>query len=1045
MVHFFIDRPIFAAVIALLIVLAGGICAFFLPIALYPDIVPPQVQVKTTYTGAGAEVVADTVTTPIEQKVNGVKGMIYMSSSSTDYGVSQINVSFDVGYSQDIAAVDVQNKVELAKPTLPAEVKQYGVEIKKTSTNMVCAVTLVAPEGDYDGTFLDNYAEINVVDVLRRIRGVSDVNLFGGKYAMRIWLDPDRMAEQGTTPGDVIEAIQNENVQAAAGKIGAAPVPEGQRFEYPVQAKGRLSSVAEFENIVVLGRPDGTVVRVADVARVELGTETYEMSSYLDGKPAATVGIYQLSDANSLDILAQVEGEMERLKQAFPEGIDYKIAYDTTAYVSENIAEVQSTLLEASGLAVLVVFVFLQGWRPTLIPLVTIPVSLIGTLAIMLAFGFSINTLTLFGLVLAIGTVVDDAIVVVENVQRQLAEGKGARQAVRDAMDEVAGPIVATSLVLAAVFVPVAFIPGLTGRLYNQFALAIVFAVLISTVNALTLSPALARILMAGHRESKFILFRWFNQGLSRAETGYQRFLGGSTRRWWITGLVAAALLVPLAYLFAARPKGFIPVEDQGYFFISLQAPDGTTREPTQAISRRISKMAEELPGVRNVLLIDGYNIVTAVNQPNVATLFVILDHWSERQAANLRAPALVNQMRMRLRKDIREATAVVAQPPSIPGLGTTGGFEFQLEDRQSKGVDTLAMVAQELFLPEARKRPELTGLFTSYSANVPHLFFDLDRTKARTLNVPVADVFNTLQTNLGGFYVNDFNLYGKVFKVMVQAEGDRRTKPQDILTLRVRSRDGNMVPLSALGEVSSIVAPSDVPHYNLYLSAKIVGEAAPGYSSGQAVQAMQEVAAQVLPEGFGYEWTGSTYQQLLTGNMVIYIFGLSILCVFLFLCAQYESWSLPLVILLAVPLAMLGAILALAISNKSLDVFGQIGLVMLVGLQAKSAILVVEFAKNLREQGRSAAEAAVEAARLRLRAILMTALTCVVGYIPLVTASGAGAASRQSLGTVVIGGMLLGTVLLLLIVPVFFVIADKLFNRQGAKPPEAAKAPVGP
>ncbi len=1039
MVHFFIDRPIFAAVIALLIVMAGGICAFILPVSLYPDIVPPQVQVKTTYTGAGAEVVADTVTTPIEQKVNGVKGMIYMSSSSTDYGVSQINVSFDVGYSQDIAAVDVQNKVELAKPTLPAEVKQYGVEIKKTSTNMVCAVTLVSPDGTYDGTFLDNYAEINVVDSLKRIRGVSDVSLFGGKYAMRIWLDPDRMAEQGTSPSDVIDAIKNENVQAAAGKIGAAPVPAGQQFEYPVQAKGRLATVEEFGNIVVLGRPDGTVVRVSDVARVELGTENYEMSSYLDGKPAATVGVYQLSDANSLEILAQVREEMDRLKTAFPEGVDYAVAYDTTAYVAENIAEVQSTLLQASGLAVLVVFVFLQGWRPTLIPLVTIPVSLIGTLAIMLAFGFSINTLTLFGLVLAIGTVVDDAIVVVENVQRQLSEGKGARQAVRDAMDQVTGPIIATSLVLAAVFVPVAFIPGLTGRLYNQFALAIVFAVIISTINALSLSPALARILMAKHHESNFVLFRWFNLGLSRAESAYQALLGSSTRRWWVTTLVAAALLLPLGYLFAARPKGFIPVEDQGYFFVSLQAPDGTTREPTQKISRRVSQFAEKLPGVRNVLLIDGYNIVTAVNQPNVATLFVILEPWSERRAATLRAPALVSQMRGILRKEIREATAVVAQPPSIPGLGTTGGFEFQLEDRQAKGVKTLALVANDLFLPEARKRPELTGLFTSYSANVPHLYYDLDRTKARTLNVPVADVFSTLQTNLGGYYVNDFNLYGKVFKVMVQAEGERRTKPEDILTLKVRSSDGRMIPLSALGDVRNIVAPSDVPHYNLYLSAKIVGEAAPGYSSGQAVAAMEQVADQVLPTGFGYEWTGTTYQQLLTGNMTIYIFGMSIVCVFLFLCAQYESWSLPMIILLAVPLAMLGAILALTLTNKSLDVFGQIGLVMLVGLQAKSAILVVEFAKNLRDEGKSAAQAAVEAARLRLRAILMTALTCIVGYIPLVTASGAGAASRQSLGTVVIGGMMVGTVLLLLIVPVFFVVADMLFNRNPTPPRDSA------
>lgn len=1038
MINFFIGRPIFATVLALLMLLVGGICIFVLPISLYPDIVPPQVQITATYTGADAQTVADSVTTPIEQKVNGTNGMIYMSSDSTSSGTSKILVTLDVGYSQDIGAIDVQNKVDTAKSSLPPEVTQIGVESKKTTTNMVCVVNLVSRKKTYDSNFLDNYAQINVVDVLKRIRGISDVSVFGRKYAMRIWLDPDRLSNERITPDEVLTAIKSENRQAAAGKIGGPPVPAGQRFEYPVTAKGRLSLVPEFQKIIVRARPDGSKVFIEDVATVELGSESYDQAGYLSGQPAATIPVYQYSNANALDIVDQVTEEMNRLKKAFPADLDYRIVYDTTKYVEENIDEVEHTLVEAFVLVLVVVFLFLQGLRTTLIPLLAIPVSLVATFALMASFGFSINTLTLMGLVLAIGLVVDDAIIVVENVEKYLERGLGPLEATRAAMAEITTPIITITLVLGAVFVPVAFIPGLTGRLYNQFALTIVFSFLFSAINSLTFSPAMARLLLkpkSWHGESTFFLFRWFNRGMSWLETSYDSFLEYTARRWWTIVVPSLGLLALTGFLLIERPKSFIPVEDQGYLIVTVQTPDGTTVEPTSKAMERLEAMILKQDGVADTIRFDGYSPITQVNQANNGAIYVVLKPWAERKTSELRARALVPRLQRALSELVRDAQVLVFPPPPIQGLGATGGFEFLIEDREGRGVAALADVTDR-FLAMARRRVELSGLFTPFAAKVPQLRFELDRVKARTLEVPVSTIFDNLQIYLGGYYVNDFNRFGKTWRVYVQAKGSRRTKPGDIARLKVLNRNGDEVPLAALGDVKSAAGPIDVPHYNLYNAAKITGNPAPGYSSGQAIRAMQEVAAAVLPEGFGFEWTGSTYQEQKTGNQATYIFALSIVCVFLFMAALYESWVRPLVIILTVPLAMFGAIAGLWAFDLPLDVFGQIGLVMLIGLETKNAILVVEFGVELMQKhGMSIIDSAKEAARQRLRPILMTSFAFIMGVLPMARATGAGAYSRNSLGIVIAAGMLVSTILGRFVIPVYYVLGERIISGWRGRP----------
>ncbi len=1039
MVDFFIRRPIFATVSAVLMLIIGGICAFLLPIAQYPQIAPPQVQVTTTYTGADALSVARTVTTPIEQEINGTKGMIYYSSDSTSNGVSNIVATFDVGFSQDMAAVDIQNKVQTAQAQLPPEVKQYGVTIKKSSTDMVCVVNLISPDGRYDATYLDNYGQIHVADVLKRINGVSDATVLGRKYAMRIWIDPDRLANMKISPSEVILAVQQENVQAAAGKIGGRPVPTGQDFELPITVKGRLEKASEFEEIVVRRKDDGSIVRLRDVARVELSSENYETASYIDGKPAGGILIYQYADGNALAIIDQVKVEMDKIKKSFPEGLDYTIVYNTTEYVTENISEVRQTLVESFILVMIVVFVFLQGFRATIIPMLAIPVSLVATFAAMAAFGFSINSLTLCGLVLAIGLVVDDAIIVVENVEKFLARGLPPLEATRAAMAEITTPIVTITLVLAAVFVPVAFMPGMTGKLYNQFAMTIVFSFVFSAFNSLTFSPAMARLFLKPKEgETKFFLFRWFNAGIKWIETSYDAVLEYTARRWWVIVAPSVALLVLTGAMIAARPKGFIPTEDQGYLIVVVQTPDGTSGEATQRVLKRVEALCRGVEGVRHTVMLEGLNVITSANQSNCGVVFLPLKGWHERTTPELRALGLVGVVQKKLSAEVRDARVMVIPPPAIRGLSATGGFELMVEDRSGRGVEALQRVLDR-FQDEARKRPELAGVFSTFSARVPQLKFDIDRIKARRLDVPVSDVFAVLQANLGGYYINDFDLYGKVWKVMIQAEGGTRTKPEDIQNLYVMNRKGERVHLSSLGEVRYALGPIDVPHYNLYGAAKINGGPAPGYSSNQALAAMEDVAAKVLPEGFGFEWTGTTFQEQKTGNQATFIFALSVVCVFLFMAALYESWIRPMVIILTVPLAMFGAIVGLWFYGMPLDVFGQIGLVMLIGLETKNAILIVEFGVEMRKKhGMSIVESAKAASRERLRPILMTSFAFVMGVLPMARATGAGAYSRNSLGVVIAFGIAVSTILGRFVIPIYYVLGERIidhFSKAKATP----------
>ena len=1029
MVDFFIRRPIFATVSALLMLLIGGICAFLLPIAQYPPIAPPQVQVTTTYTGADALNVARTVTTPIEQQINGTKGLIYYNSDSTSNGVSSIVATFDVGYSQDMAAVDIQNRVQTAQAQLPPEVKQYGVSIKKSSTDMVCVVNLISPDGRYDATYLDNYGQIYLADALKRIPGISDATVLGRKYAMRIWIDPDRLANMKIPPSELIQAVQQENVQAAAGKIGGRPVPTGQDFELPITVKGRLEKASEFEEIVIRRNDDGSIVRLKDVARVELSSENYESASYIDGKPCGGILIYQYADANALAIIKQVREQMDRQKKSFPEGLDYTIVYNTTEYVEENISEVKHTLVESFVLVMIVVFVFLQGFRATLIPMLAIPVSLVATFAVMAAFGFSINSLTLCGLVLAIGLVVDDAIIVVENVEKFLHRGLSPLEATRAAMAEITTPIITITLVLAAVFVPVAFMPGMTGKLYNQFAMTIVFSFVFSAFNSLSFSPAMARLfLRPKHGETKFFLFRWFNAGLKWIEESYDAVLEFTAHHWWTIVVPSVALLVLTVAMLGGRPKSFIPSEDQGYLIVVVQTPDGTSGEATQKVLKRVEALCRGTEGVRHTVMLEGLNVITSANQTNCGVVFLPLKPWHERSTPELRAAGLAGAVQKRL-AGVRDAVVMVIPPPAIRGLSQTGGFELMIEDRAGKGVEALQQVVDK-FQDEARKRPELAGVFTTFSARVPQLKFDVDRTKARRLDVPISDLFAVLQANLGGYYINDFDLYGKVWKVMVQSEGGLRSKPEDIQNLYVMNRKGNRVPLSSLGEVRYALGPIDVPHYNLYGTAKINGGPAAGISSGQALAAMEDVAAKVLPEGFGYEWTGTTFQEQKTGNQATYIFALSVVCVFLFMAALYESWIRPLVIILTVPLAMFGAVVGLWFYDMPLDVFGQIGLVMLIGLETKNAILIVEFGIEMRQKhGMSIIDSAKAASRERLRPILMTSFAFVMGVLPMARATGAGAYSRNSLGIVIAFGIAVSTILGRFVIPIYYVLGERIID----------------
>ncbi|MCW6509372.1 efflux RND transporter permease subunit [Lichenifustis flavocetrariae] len=1034
MIAFFTQRPIFASAVAIIMVLAGAIAYVLLPVSQFPDVTPPQVVVSAVYPGASAQVVADTVTTPLEQQINGVAGMTYMASSSSNDGSSTITVTFDVGYPLAIAAVDVQNRVAQAASSLPPIVNQAGVTIKKQNPNFVLIVNLTSPDGSVDPVALSNYAYLQIVDPLKRLPGVGDVNIFGERrYSMRVWLDPDRLSDLGITATDVQSAIAEQNVQVAAGKIGQSPAPKGTAFEMQVNAVGRLSDPAEFGDIVVRANPaNGSVVRLRDVARIELGALQYASSAFFGKDPTVVLAVYQTPGSNALALQAGVKAKMDELAKRFPKGIAYAMHYDTTRFVSASMHDVVITLGEALILVVLVVFIFLQSWRTTIIPTIAIPVSLVATLAVMMAMGFSLNMLSLLGMVLAIGLVVDDAIVVVENVERQLEAGLPPLEATRKAMAEVTGPIIATTAVLMAVFVPVAFIPGVAGRLYNQFALTIAISVGISAFNSLTLSPALSAAFLTHRHGKPFILFRWFNAGFDWMSHAYSSLVRFFIRIRWALLVLFALGLFGTYSLWTRLPSTFLPVEDQGYFFVVVQGPDGASLERTDEVAKQVRDVLQNEPGVDIVGSISGLNFLTNAAQSNSAVEFAILKPWDERPPEQM-ASRIVSAVRMKL-LGIPGAFVLSFDPPSIPGLGTTGGFEFQVEDLTGRGPVALNDATQAL-LAEARKQPELNpqALFSSFSTSTPQFNYDLDRNKAKLLGLSLPDVFSTLQIYLGSLYVNDFNMFGRTFRVTIQADKDARANATDISRLYVRNSTGGMVPLSTLGSLKPIVGPETVPHYNSYGSALINGAPAAGFSSGQAVAAMQRVAQNVLPRDFAYEWTGITFQELKAGSAASIIFRLAIVFVFLILAAQYESWSMPFMVLLAVPLALAGALGALYIRQMQIDVYSQIGFVMLIGLSAKNAILIVEFAKRRREEGLSIVEAAMEAGRLRLRPILMTAFAFILGVLPLMIATGAGAASRQSIGTTVFGGMLAATFLTLIFVPVFYAVIEGFRERGSA------------
>ncbi len=1036
---FFIERPIFSSVISIVIVIAGLVTLGALPISQYPEITPPTVEVKAVYPGASASVIAETVAAPIEQEVNGVEGMIYMSSTSASDGTYTLTVTFEVGSDLDLAQILTQNRVALAEPKLPEEVKREGINTKKKSTNIVQFISLVSPDGRYDDLFLSNYATLQLRDTLSRIDGVGEVTVFpASDYSMRIWLDPQQLRSRGITTKDVFDAVREQNVQVAAGQIGQPPAPESQSFQLSINVLGRLSEIGQFEEIIVKTSEDGRIVRLKDVARIELGGKDYNLTSRLSGDPSASVVIYQLPGANALDMAVAVRETMQELSTRFPEGMEYRIPYDTTLFVEASIDEVYITLFQAAGLVFLVLFIFLQDWRATLVPAVSIPVSLIGTFAVLGAMGFSLNMLTLFGLVLAIGVVVDDAIVIVEATYVQMAKGMSSREAAIKAMSEVSGAVVATTLVLLAVFVPAAFLPGITGEMYRQFALTIAVATVFSTINALTMSPALSALLLRPQKEKKNAFFRWFDAGFEKAGSGYGALTRALLRRSALVMLLFLALLGLTGWQFGRVPTGFLPEEDQGYVIASIQLPDGASLGRTQQVLNQVDEMLKATPGVKDWVSLGGFSVIDGTNASNAATVWIIMDSWDERTDPSLSQRAILGNLQAQL-AGIQEAIAFAFPPPAISGLGVAGGFQFQLQDRGAVGLIELGKAAREI-IADGEAQSGLANLNTTFRADVPQLFAEVDRTKAKRLGISLNEVFGTLQAYLGSAYVNDFNQFGRTWQVKIQADHAFRLRPEDIRQLEVRNRAGQMVPIGTLVYVDYVTGPQTILRYNLYPAASITGQAAPGFSSGQALNLMEDMARTKLPTSMGFEWTGVSFQERQVGNEAIVIFALAIILVFLVLAAQYESWTSPAAVILVVPLAVLGTIAALIAREFDNNIYTQVGIVLLIGLASKNAILIVEFAKAEREAGKSIFDAAAEAARLRFRPILMTAISSIAGFMPLVVAAGAGAASRQAVGTAVVGGMAAATVMSLLFTPVFYLVMQRLseFRKPSAAESEA-------
>jgi hydrophobic/amphiphilic exporter-1 (mainly G- bacteria), HAE1 family len=1024
-VDFFIRRPIFATVCALLIILAGAVTIPTLPVAQFPDLAPPQVSVSSFYNGANARAVETSVTTPLEQQINGVEGMKYMTSSSGNDGSSGISVTFDITRNIDLAAVDVQNRVNQALGRMPNEVKTTGITVAKSSSNFVFGAGVYTEHGEYSSLFLSNYLDLYVRDALKRVPGVADVQSFGErKYSMRLWLDPLRMAARSLTATDVLSALAEQNVQVSAGQVGQPPSNSGQSYQISVRAVGRLVEPTEFENIIMKTGIDGSLVRLRDVGRAELGAEDYSSNLRFNGHDAVGFGVTQLPGANTLTVDKLAKAELARLYKHFPPGIKYAVAFDTTSVVGESIKDVLYTLLEAIVLVVLVIFIFLQDWRSTFIPAITIPVSLIGTLAFVKILGFSINTLTLFGLTLATGLVVDDAIVVIENVQRHITEGiSEPHNAASIAMHEVAGAVIATSLVLVAVFVPVAFFPGTTGILFRQFALTIAFSVSISAFNALTLTPALSAIFLGHEHIIRNKLFVAFNRALTSFTNGYQRVLRFILRFEFAAVLVFFCLLGLTYFVYQHVPKGFIPAEDGGYLIIAVQAPAGASLEYTTTICGQVEAVLAKVPEMESAFSVAGFSFGGSAS--NRALIFASLKGFDQRKGEEHSGNAVLDRLRGPL-SAISGAQVVPFAPPAVNGLGQFGGFQFVLEDQRGSTIQALSDVTQKV-IQEGNKNPGLTGLFTSFSANDPQYVLTFDRDKAKALGVSLNQITDALQVYMGSVYVNDFEFNNRAYRVYVQADKQFRAEARDIKEYYVRSDHGTMVPLENLVVLKQDASPQVISHYNLFRYAEIDGSAAPGKSSGEAIATMNALANKTLPPGFAYEWTGLSLEEIQSGSQAIVLFGLGILVVYLTLAAQYESFSLPFIVLLAVPTALLGALGAQSLRGQENDVYCQIGLVMLIGLSSKNAILIVEFAEQLREKGRSIIDAAVESASIRLRPILMTSLAFILGVLPLVLAEGAGRISRRSVGTTVFGGMIASTFLNLIFIPVLYVLVRRL------------------
>ena len=1023
---------------------AGLIGLRALPISEYPEVVPPSIVVRATYPGANPTVIAETVATPLEEQINGVDGMLYMSSQATSDGVLNVTVTFKLGTDPDKAQQLVQNRVSQAEPRLPAEVRALGITTVKSSPNFIMVVNLVSDGADHDITYLRNYATLNVKDRLARIEGVGQVQVFGaGDYSMRVWIDPQKAAEHNLAASDISNAISSQNVQAAAGIIGASPSRPGVDLQLNVNAQGRLRTPEEFGNIIVKTGANGEITRLRDVARVELGAEDYTLRSLLDGKPAVAVAVLQAPGSNAIEIANNVRSTMNELQRAMPAGVKYEIVYDTTKFVRASIEKVIDTLLEAIALVVLVVILFLQTWRASIIPLIAVPVSIIGTFAVMYVFGFSINALSLFGLVLAIGIVVDDAIVVVENVERNIENGLSPRDATYKAMKEVSGPIIAIALVLVAVFVPLAFISGLSGQFYRQFALTIAISTVISAFNSLTLSPALASLLLKGHHAPKDRLtrvmdavFGWFFRGFNRAfgagSKYYGKGVGGLLSRKSIVMVLYLALVGATYSLFTTVPGGFVPSQDKQYLIGFAQLPDAASLDRTEDVIKRMTDIALKQPGVANAIAFPGLSINGFTNSSNAGIVFVTLKDFDERKTPDLSGGAIAMALNQKFGA-IQDAFIAMFPPPPVNGLGTTGGFKLQIEDRAGLGNQALDQAAKAV-IAKAYQTPELTGIFSSFQINVPQLFADLDRAKAEQLGVSVTDVFQTLQIYLGSLYVNDFNAFGRTYSVRVQADAKFRAQPEDIGQLKVRSASGQMIPLSALLKVDATTGPERTNRYNGFLAADINGGPAPGFSSGQAQAAIEKILHETLPAGIDFEWTDLTYQQILAGNSSVVVFPLALLLVFLVLAAQYESLTLPLAIIMIVPMGVLAALTGVWLTGGDNNIFTQIGLVVLVGLSAKNAILIVEFARELEFEGRTPVQAAIEASRLRLRPILMTSMAFIMGVVPLVTSTGAGAEMRAAMGVAVFSGMIGVTFFGIFMTPVFYVLIRRLTGNRPLK-----------